>query len=184
MSIENYGIVRNEALAKKLYIVSYIISAIVLILVGMMRRYKFDLGIDLGFLPPVHAVLNSCAALALLSALYFIRKKDIRNHRRSINMAMIFSGTFLLCYVLYHFTTQETKFCGEGYMRGIYFFFLLTHIVLAAISLPFILISYIRGYTGLIDKHVKLVKWIYPIWLYVAITGPICYLLLRPCYHQ
>ena len=184
MSIENYGIVRNEALAKKLYIVSYIISAIVLILVGTMRRYKIDLGVDVGFLPPVHALLNTCAALALLCALYFIRNKDVRNHRRCINMAMVFSGTFLVCYVLYHFTTPETKYCGEGTMRSIYFFFLLTHIVLAAISLPFILISYIRGYTGLIDQHRKLVKWIYPIWLYVAITGPICYLLLRPCYPQ
>jgi putative membrane protein len=172
----------NEILASKLLKISYVVSALVLILVGVMRRYKIDLGVDFTFLPPVHAMLNSFAALFLILALFFVKKKDFYNHYRCINAAMLFSALFLLCYVLYHFTTPETKYCGTGTMRSIYFFFLITHIVLAGISLPLILISYIRGYTGLIQKHKSIVKWVFPIWLYVALTGPICYLMLRPCY--
>lgn len=173
---------RNDVLAKKLSIVAYVISAVILLLVGLMRRYKIPTDIDFSMLPSINAGANTIVAICLVSALVFVKKKNIDAHKTSIYGAMLFSFIFLLSYVLYHFTTPETLYCGDGIMRTIYFIFLVSHIVLAAVSLPFILMTFIRGYTFQIDKHKKLAKWVWPIWFYVAVSGPICYLMLRPCY--
>ncbi|MBK9254501.1 MAG: DUF420 domain-containing protein [Saprospiraceae bacterium] len=172
----------NIELGKKLDTVAYIVSVLVLVLVVMMRRFKIDLGVDFSFLPPFHAVFNTIVTICLLAALYFIKQKNIEAHRKSVFAAMIFSALFLLCYVLYHFTTVETTFCKDGIIRTFYFILLISHIVLAAVSFPFILLTFIRGYTFQVEKHRKMAKWVYPMWLYVAITGPICYLMLKPCY--
>ena len=172
----------NKALAKKLNVVAYILSAVVLLLVGMMRRVKVDIGIDLSFLPMVNALLNTVVAILLIVALYYIKKKDIINHRKAIIAAMVFSALFLTGYVFYHFTTEETRFCREGIIRNVYFFFLITHVILAAVSLPFIFFTFIRGFTYQVEKHKKMARYVWPVWFYVAITGPLCYLLLRPCY--
>lgn len=172
----------NIPLAKKLNILASIISILVLILVGVMRRVKLDVGIDFSFLPPFHAIFNTLVAFFLILALYYIKQGNILAHRKSIYAALSFSALFLLCYVLYHFTTEETKFCQEGTIRTVYFILLVSHIVLAGVSLPFILFTFIRGYTGQVEAHKKMARWVYPIWLYVAITGPICYLMLKPCY--
>jgi putative membrane protein len=172
----------NLPLAKKLGIVAWVISGAVLILVGVMRRVKLDVGIDFSFLPPLHASFNVGVAIALLFALYFIKQKNIKAHRNSIFVAMVFSFLFLLSYVAYHFTTEETKFCMDGMQRTVYFILLISHIVLAAVSLPFILFTFIRGFTYQVEKHKKLARWVWPIWFYVAVSGPICYLMLRPCY--
>ncbi|MFZ4474868.1 MAG: DUF420 domain-containing protein [Saprospiraceae bacterium] len=169
-------------LEKKLNTVAYIVSAAVLLLVVAMRRYKIDLGVDFSFLPPFHASLNALTAVILLVALYFIKNKQVENHRKAIYVAMATSGLFLLSYVLYHFTTPETRYGGEGPLRMVYFFLLLTHIFLAATSLPFILLTFIRAYTNQFDRHRKMARWVFPIWLYVAVTGPICYLMLMPYY--
>jgi putative membrane protein len=172
----------NIQLEKKLNTVAYIVSAVVLLLVGMMRRYKIDLGVDFSFLPPFHATLNALTAVILLVALYFIKNGQVANHRKAIYLAMVTSGLFLLSYVLYHFTTPETKYGGTGVLRMVYFFLLLTHIFLAAISLPFILLTFNQAYTDQYERHRKMARWVFPIWLYVAITGPICYLMLMPYY--
>jgi putative membrane protein len=95
---------------------------------------------------------------------------------------MFTSALFLLSYVLYHFTTPETRFGGEGVIRYIYFFILITHIILAALTLPFILLTFNRAYTDQFDRHRKMARWVFPLWLYVAVTGPICYLMLKPYY--
>lgn len=172
----------NDVLAKKLTKISIVLSVAVLLLVGVMRRVKISLGIDFSFLPPVHAILNTLVTICLLTALYYIKKKDIAKHRKAIYGAMLFSGLFLLCYVLYHFTTVETTFCKEGTIRYVYYFFLITHVVLAGVSLPFILLTFTRGFTYQVAKHRKMARWVFPVWLYVAMTGPVCYLLLKPCY--
>ena len=172
----------NLILAKKLNTAATIVSVIVVALVVIMRRIHFDVGIDFGFLPPFHASLNALAAIVLLMSFYFIRKKNISAHKTANFVALGLSVLFLLSYVLYHITTEATKYGGEGIFRYIYFFFLITHVVLAAVILPFILFTFIRGYTGQVEKHRKMAKWVYPIWLYVAVTGPICYLMLRPYY--
>ncbi|MBK8967507.1 MAG: DUF420 domain-containing protein [Lewinellaceae bacterium] len=173
---------RAQALEKRLNIVAYVLSGVVLLLVGLMRRVKIDLGVDFSFLPPLHASLNALAAVILVFAYYFIRKKQVEAHRRAIYAAMICSALFLVSYVLYHFTTPETRFGGTGTIRTVYFFFLITHVVLAALILPFVLLTFNRAYTAQFDRHKRMARWVFPLWLYVAITGPICYLMLRPYY--
>lgn len=173
---------QSRNLEKRLNVLAYIVSAAVLLLIILMRQVKIDLGIDFSFLPPVHASLNGIAAILLILAYYFIRNKKIEAHRRSIYAAMVCSGLFLVSYVLYHFTTPETKFGGVGTIRFVYFFLLLTHIALAAVILPFILLTFNRAYTGQYSRHRKMARWVFPLWLYVAVTGPVCYLMLKPYY--
>ena len=169
-------------LEKRLNLLAYVVSAAVLFLVVLMRRVKLEVGIDFRFLPPFHAALNAVTAVILLVAFWFIKRKNVQAHRRAIYAAMVCSAVFLLSYVLYHFTTPETPYGGEGWLRYLYFFFLITHVVLAAVILPFILLAFNRAYTGQFDRHKKMARWVFPIWLYVAITGPICYLMLLPYY--
>ena len=174
---------QDLVLARKLNIAATIISVAVLILVALMRRVKLDLGIDFGFLPPIHAALNAATFVTLIASLYQIKQQNMVAHRRLNFLALGFSATFLLCYVLYHFTTPETPYCEAGIVpRGVYFFILLTHIFLAATSLPFILYTFIRGYTYQFAAHKRMARWVYWVWLYVAFTGPLVYLMLRPCY--
>ena len=118
----------------------------------------------------------------LIIALVLIKQKKIIAHRNVMFTAMITSALFLVSYVLYHFTTPETLFCKEGPIRIIYFILLISHVFLAAIIFPFILFTLIRGFTYQIEKHKKMARWVFPIWLYVAVTGPILYLMLRSCY--
>lgn len=178
-------------------VAAYIISAVVLLLVGLMRRVdKLNLGVDFSFLPPIHSALNAMAAVFLVAALYFIKRQEIERHRRAIYAALACSALFLLSYVLYHFTTPEVLFGDanrDGVLseaerlavsgtRTIYLIILLSHISLAGIILPFILLTFNRAFTGQYAKHRKMAKWVFPLWLYVAVTGPICYLMLMPYY--
>ena len=172
----------NLQLEKKLNTTAWIVSAMVLLLVGLMRRVKIDLGVDFSFLPPFHASLNALTAVILLVALYFIKNKNVEAHRKSIYAAMVTSALFLVSYVLYHFTTPETLFGGVGTIRTVYFVLLITHVVLAALILPFIFFTFNRAFTGQYERHKKMARWVYPIWLYVALTGPVCYLMLKPYY--
>ncbi len=172
----------NLKLAKKLNTIAYIVSALVIVLVVLMRKIKLDLGIDFTFLPPVHSTLNGITAILLVIAFIFIKQKKINAHRNMMFSAMITSALFLVSYVLYHITTPETSFCQEGTIRYLYFFLLITHVVLAGVIFPFILFTLIRGYTNQIQKHKKMARWVFPLWLYVAVTGPILYVMLMPCY--
>jgi len=181
--IESIDQPENLSLAKKLYPIAWVLTIAVLGLVGFMRRAdKFDIGIELDILPPVHALLNSCVAVLLVFALIAIKQRNVKAHREAISAAMMFSATFLLCYVAYHFTTEETKYGGEGVMRTVYFVLLISHIILAAVSFPLILFTWIFGFTGQLARHRKFAKITWPMWFYVAATGPICYLMLRPYY--
>lgn len=175
---------QNLQIAKRLNIWAWVVSGAVLLLVGLMRRIKIPLpdGWDFSFLPPFHATLNALTAVVLIAAFYFIKQKNVKMHRRMIYVAITLSALFLLSYVAYHFTTEETKFGGEGTIRYIYYFILITHITLAGLILPFILFTFIRAYTNQIERHRKMARWVFPLWLYVAITGPICYIMLMPYY--
>ncbi len=188
----------NVQLAKKLNVAAWVVTAVVLVLVGLMRRVKITLpdGWDFSFLPPFHASLNALTAVVLIAAFYFIKQKNVEAHRKAIYVAMGLSVLFLLSYVAYHFTSPEIKF-GDGNLDGIvdaaeaaavgstrtlYLILLITHITLAGLILPFILFTFIRAYTGQIERHRKMARWVFPLWLYVAITGPICYWMLMPYY--
>ncbi len=176
----------DEALSKKLGIVAWILTAVVLVLVGLMRRPELRIplpeGWSFNFLPPVHAAINTLVSIALVIAIIAVKQGKIGLHRQAIFAAMGLSVAFLLCYVAYHFTTEETRYAGTGAMRSVYFFLLITHIVLAGVSLPAILFTFIAGSTNRFAAHRRLAKWVFPMWLYVAVTGPICYLMLRPYY--
>ncbi|MCB0634457.1 MAG: DUF420 domain-containing protein [Saprospiraceae bacterium] len=188
----------NLNLARKLNLYAWIVSGVVLALVGLMRRVKINLpeGWDVSFLPPFHATLNALTAVVLLVALYYIKQKNVAAHQKAIYVAVGLSVLFLLSYVAYHFTTPETLFGdidgnGElseaelmavGGKRTVYLVILLSHIALAAIILPFILFTFIRAYTGQYEKHRKMAKWVWPLWFYVALTGPIAYFMLAPYY--
>ncbi|MBK7231314.1 MAG: DUF420 domain-containing protein [Saprospiraceae bacterium] len=162
--------------------IATILSMVVLLVVVFMRKIHIDSSIDFSFLPPFYSMLNAIAAICLISAYIHIKNKRIEAHKRMIIWALGISFFFLICYVVYHITTPETSFCKEGFIRSIYFFLLITHIILAAVSFPFILFTFIRGYSMQVERHKKMARWVFPIWLYVCITGPICYLMLKPCY--
>lgn len=161
---------------------AWVLSAVVLILITLMGRYKIHVNYDFSFLPPFHASVNFLTFLVLLFALYKIKNNDIKGHQKAIYVALGLSLIFLLSYVTYHLTTEETKYCGEGMMRKIYFFILISHIVLAAVVFPLVLLTFTRAFTEQYERHKRMARWVFPLWLYVAISGPICYLLLRPCY--
>lgn len=175
---------KNKIVKLKLYDkIAYVLSVVVILLVVLMRQEdKPDFGISFGFLPPLYSALNAVTALLLIMALWQIKKKNIQAHKRFIIAAIISSILFLLGYVLYHFTTPETKYCGVGTIRYFYFFLLITHIILAGVILPFILLTFNRGLLMMTEKHKKFAKWVFPLWLYVAISGPVIYLMLSPCY--
>ena len=183
MELDSY---RNQKpkvdLARRLKVLVWITSALVLGLVASMRFFEKPERLDLGFLPPFHAVLNTLAAIGLVMAVKAIRKGRVSLHRKWIYFALGCSLVFLLSYVCYHFTTLETQYGGEGLAKKIYYFILISHISLAALSFPFILLTFVYGFTNHFAQHKKLARIVYPIWLYVAVTGPVVYLLLRPYY--
>lgn len=173
----------NDQLRKNLDKLAYVLSVVILLLVALMRpAERFHVDFNTSWMPGFNATVNTIAACFLLAAGYFIKKKNIIAHRNMIFGAMICSFFFLLTYVIYHFTTPETKYCFEGGIRKLYFFILITHIVLAGLSLPFILLTFSRGISFMTEKHKKMARWVYPVWLYVVISGPIVYLMLKPCY--
>jgi len=131
-------------------------------------------------LPAVNAIINFSCFLTLIASFIMVKRKNVVMHMRLNTFAMILSVIFLLCYVLYHLTNHEVKYLGD--MKGVYYFILATHILLSGLSLPFILLSYYKAFIGNIEGHKKTVKFAYPVWLYVAITGPIVYIMLSPYY--
>jgi putative membrane protein len=169
-------------LEKKLNRLAWVITAAVLVLVSIMHKIHLDLSVDFRFLPAVYSGLNALTAVILLVGLYFIKNKQIEQHEKAMTAAMVTSFLFLLGYVLYHITNADTPFGGQGWIRPVYFFLLITHIVLAAVIFPFILFTYIRAHTKQFVRHRKMAKWVYWLWLYVAITGPILYLMIKPYY--
>ncbi len=134
------------------------------------------------FLPHLNAVINSAASIALIFALVFVKQKKYSQHGATMTVAFILGAIFLVSYVIYHGAAESTTFGGEGAIRIVYYFLLITHILLAAVALFPILFAYYYGYTNQREKHRKVVKYAYPIWLYVSVTGVIVYLMISPYY--
>jgi len=134
-------------------------------------------------LPKLNALLNGTCSFLLLLSFYFIRQKNIVAHRKLNITAFVLSSLFLLSYVTYHWLIpQEATFPKDNSLRPVYLFILISHIVLAAIVLPLVLMSFHRGLQMNVEKHKKIVHWAYPIWLYVTITGVVVYLMISPYY--
>ena len=170
---------------RKLQVWVWVVTAAVLVLVGLMRRPELHValpaGVSFGFLPAVYSTLNALVAVCLVLAVRAAKRGDIAWHRRLVTVSLMMSGLFLVGYVVYHFTSAETKFAGTGWVRPVYFFLLITHITLAAASLPCILLAYLAGWADRRAAHRRLVRWVFPLWLYVAVTGPVVYLMLHFC---
>lgn len=162
-------------------IVSVAVPLVVLLLF-YMKPPDVKVGFDLRILPALNASLNFSTAILLITGYYFIRTKRIRSHRLCMITAFCFSALFLVFYVIYHALTEPTLYSGQGMIRNIYFFILITHIVLAAAILPLILITLTRGLQEKFDRHRKIARWTFPLWLYVAVTGVVVYLMLSPYY--
>ncbi len=134
------------------------------------------------FLPKLNAILNGTCSLLLIISLTQIKKKNIEVHKRLNIFAFALSSLFLVSYIIFHATGIKTTYGGEGIIKYIYYFILITHIILAAIVLPLVLLSFYFGLLMKVEKHRKLVRWSFPIWLYVTITGVIVYLMISPYY--
>lgn len=163
-------------------IVSILIPVVVAILFGVkLKHYGFDVE-PLSFLPPIYATTNAITAVVLVAAVMAIKNGNRKLHERLMTTAIALSVAFLVMYVAYHMTSDSTKFGGEGTIRFVYFFILITHIILSIAIIPLVLTTYVRALADKFDKHKKIAKITFPIWLYVAVTGVIVYLMISPYY--
>ncbi len=161
-------------------IFSFVVFAVVVSL-GRIHL-KVDLGFDVHVFATINAVINSIIAVLLVAALIAVKNKNYLLHKKMMMASLVLSILFLVSYIAHHLLAGDTKFGGEGIIRTIYYIILITHIFLAAVILPFILYTAYRALTGEFDKHKKLAKITWPLWFYVAVTGPIVYLLISPYY--
>ena len=166
----------------------WIITLSVLIPVAVAVLFKIKLK-DLGFnvaplpiLPPIYATINGVTAVLLISAVLAIKKGKRQLHEKLMKTAIACSLVFLLLYIAYHMTTDSTKFGGEGVLKYVYYFVLLSHILLSIAVIPLVLITYVRALANKFDNHKKIAKITFPIWLYVAVTGVVVYLMISPYY--
>ena len=161
-----------------------ILSIVVPVAVAGMLAFpnKLDLGVWTKNLSHVIGGINTLTTIALIAGLIFIKQKKVHYHRIAMTTAFALGGLFLVCYVIYHSTNPANKFNGEGAARIIYLFLLITHVGLSLIVLPLVLRAMFFAVTKQFEKHKKVVKFAYPIWLYVSTTGVIVYLLLYHFY--
>ncbi|MEC4003188.1 DUF420 domain-containing protein [Flavobacterium sp. SUN052] len=176
----------NKTLENKFKTPIVIVSIIIPVAVALLFTVKLkDFGINiepLSFLPPIYATINAITALLLISAIIAIKNGNRALHERLMTTAIGCSVVFLVMYVAYHMSSESTKFGGEGAIRYIYFFILITHIALSVIIIPFVLFTYVRALSQQFDRHKKLARITFPLWLYVAVTGVIVYLMIAPYY--
>ena len=174
-------ITRNDSFYKKLILV--VSSAVFLVVVILSQLPKSNsIPSWVAFLPKLNALLNGTCTVILLASLYFIKNKNIAMHRKLNLTACVLSTLFLLSYVTFHAFGVETRFPTDNPNRPIYLVILSTHILLAAIVMPLVLLSLYRGLTNQVVAHKKITRWSYPIWLYVTTTGVIVYLMISPYY--
>ncbi len=163
---------------KWIWILSIVIPVVVAILFGV----KIPNVEPLSFLPPIYATVNGITAVLLLIALWAIKNEKRTLHENLMKTAIACSVLFLVMYVAYHMTSDSTKFGGEGTIKYVYYFILLTHILLSIIVIPFVLITYVRALAQSFERHKKIARITFPLWLYVAISGVIVYLMISPYY--
>ncbi|MBP8067558.1 MAG: DUF420 domain-containing protein [Pedobacter sp.] len=163
-----------------------VLSVAIPLVVAILFRVKLkDLGFDvkpLSFLPPIYATINGLTAVVLVVAVWAIKNGNRKLHENLMKFAILLSVLFLGMYVAYHMTSNSTSFGGEGIIRYVYYFILITHICLSVIIIPFVLVTYVRALAQRFDKHKRLAKITFPLWLYVAVTGVIVYLMISPYY--
>jgi putative membrane protein len=157
------------------------VSILVPLAVAALFRVKIS-GYDFSFLPPIYATINGLTAILLITAVVLIKNGSRKWHERLMKINILLSASFLVMYVLYHITSESTPYGGGGVLRYVYFFILISHILLSVGVIPLVLFTYVRAITGRFEAHKKLARFTFPVWLYVAITGVIVYLMIRPYY--
>jgi putative membrane protein len=172
---------KNDKLAKSLI---WIFSLVIFFTITVLGRVKInvDLGFDTHLFAKANAFINASVSILLVLGMIAVKRRSYLMHKRFMFAALILSVIFLLSYVCHHLFTGETKYGGEGVLRGVYFFILLTHIFLAAIILPFVLFTSYRALIAEWPAHRKIARITWPIWLYVSVTGVIVYLMISPYY--
>ena len=158
-----------------------IISVVIPLVVAILFRVKIDYDLPV-FLPPIYATINAVTAILLVFALIAIKRKQIELHQRLMQSCIVLSLLFLVMYIAYHMTTDPTPFLGAGSVKTLYFFILISHIILSVALIPLVLISYVRAFQKEFPEHKKISKITFPIWLYVAVTGVIVYIMISPYY--
>ncbi len=167
---------------KWIWILSIVIPLAVAALFGInLKRLGFNVE-PLTFLPPIYATINGLTAVVLVLAVIMIKKGNRIAHERLMKFAIVLSCLFLLMYIGYHMTSESTKFGADGAIKYVYYFILFTHIVLSIAVIPLVLITYVKALAKRFDKHKKIAKITFPIWLYVAVTGVVVYVMISPYY--
>ena len=176
----------NKISEKKYNVWITILSIAIPLVVAILFKVKLrDLGFDvkpLSFLPPIYATINGITAIVLVWAVISIKNGKRKLHENLMKTAIALSVAFLGMYVAYHMTSEATKYGGEGILKVVYFCILITHIILSIVTIPLVLVTYVRALAERFDKHKKIAKITFPIWLYVAVTGVIVYLMISPYY--
>src|SRR5690606_27560312 len=149
--------------------------------IGVLFRVKIE-GYDFSFLPPIYATVNGVTALLLVAAFMAIRSKRVVLHRRLMKTCIFLSFCFLVMYVAYHMTSDSTPYGGEGWIRSVYYFILVSHILLSVAVVSLILLTFARALSGDFERHRAVARFAFPIWLYVAVTGVIVYVMISPFY--
>lgn len=173
------GVSKNE---KKIKLWITVLSIAIPLVVAILFGYKIPNADPLTFLPPIYASINGVTAFLLVMAVIAIKNGKRKLHQNTMTTCIVLSVLFLVMYVAYHMTSESTPFGGQGAIRYIYFFILLTHIVLSIVIIPLVLITYSKTYLGDFEAHKRWAKYTFPIWLYVAVTGVVVYLMISPYY--
>ena len=171
---------QNSGLKYKTLII--IVSIVIPLVVLVLFNIRIKSLPALTFLPPIYASINGLTAILLVAALYSIKNKKVKQHEVLMKTSILLSLVFLVMYILYHMTTDPTPFGGEGFIKYLYFFILFTHITLSIFIVPMVLITYVRAISNMFDKHKKIARITFPIWLYIAVTGVVVYLMISPYY--
>lgn len=159
-----------------------IVSIVIPIAVAALFGIKLPNVEPLSFLPPIYASINGLTAVLLVLSVIAIKKGNRKLHEQLNTTAIICSALFLVMYVAYHMTSDSTTFGGEGAIKYIYYFILVTHILLSIVIIPFVLFTFMRARLGQFPQHKKIAKITFPLWLYVAVTGVIVYVMIAPYY--
>jgi putative membrane protein len=169
---------KKEPYKKLIIVLSVLIPLAVAALFGMPKVK----GYDFSFLPPIYASINGLTAMLLVTAVIAIKNGNRTLHERLMKTCIALSASFLVMYVIYHLTSETTVFGGQGWIRNVYFFILITHIFLSIGVIPLVLFTYVRALSGNFERHRALAKFTFPIWLYIAVTGVVVYLMISPYY--
>lgn len=175
-------LIQEKNYKKLITILSIIIPLAVAALFGInLQQLGFDVT-PLSFLPPIYASVNGLTAILLISAVVAIKKGNRKLHEKLNTFAIFCSVLFLVMYVAYHMTSNSTSFGGDGIIKYVYYFILITHIILSIVVIPFVLTTFMRAKLTDFPAHKKIAKITFPLWLYVAITGVVVYLMISPYY--